>query len=60
MRIRVFLNMVHPGFEWVMVESVGKGRPMQDVELYQHISGLSSPWTVRDVKLDIENHDIRV
>jgi transposase len=33
---------------------------MQDKELYQHILGLSSPWTVRDVKLDMENQEIRV
>jgi len=33
---------------------------MQDKELYQHILGLTSPWTVRDVKLDTENQEIRV
>ncbi len=26
---------------------------MQDQELYQHILGLTSPWTVSGVKLDI-------
>lgn len=31
-----------------------KGPPaMQDKELYQHILGLTSPWTVPEVKLDI-------
>jgi transposase len=33
---------------------------MQDKELYQHILGLTSPWMVRDVKLDTENQEIRV
>ena len=35
---------------------------MQDKELYQHILGLQSPWTVLGVELDVENLriDIRV
>jgi hypothetical protein len=33
---------------------------MQDKDLYQHILGLTSPWTVRDVKLDMENQEIQV
>lgn len=33
---------------------------MQDKELYQHILGLSSPWTVADVQLDHEAEEIRV
>ena len=33
---------------------------MQDKELYQHILGLTSPWTVRNVNLDTENQEIRI
>lgn len=33
---------------------------MQDKELYQHILGLDSPWSVRDVELDGEAEEIRV
>jgi hypothetical protein len=33
---------------------------MQDKELHQHILGLTSPWTVRDVNLDTENQEIRI
>ena len=33
---------------------------MQDKELYQHILGLESPWSVADVKLDAENEQIDV
>jgi hypothetical protein len=32
---------------------------MQGNELYQHILGLTSPWTVRDVNLDTENQRLR-
>ena len=44
-----------------MVQSLGKGPPaMQDKELYQHILGLTSPWTVSEVKLDIPAEEIQV
>lgn len=33
---------------------------MQDKELYQHILGLKSPWTVSEVKLDMELQQIDV
>jgi transposase len=33
---------------------------MQDKELYQQILGLSSPWSVQNVELDVENSEIRV
>ncbi len=33
---------------------------MQDKELYQQILGLSSPWAVSDVQLDLEAQEIRV
>ena len=33
---------------------------MQDKELYQHILGLESPWSVDEVKLDTENQQIIV
>ena len=33
---------------------------MQDKELYQHILGLTSPWTVGNVNLDTENQEIRI
>ena len=33
---------------------------MQDKELYQHILGLTSPWTVSEVKLDIPAEEIQV
>lgn len=33
---------------------------MRDKELYQHILGLASLWTVRDVKLDREHQQILV
>ena len=33
---------------------------MQDKELYQHILGLTSPWTVADVKLDVAEEEIQV
>ncbi|MEM6777461.1 MAG: ISL3 family transposase [Planctomycetota bacterium] len=33
---------------------------MQDKELYQHILGLSTPWSVNDVTLDQEKSEIRV
>ena len=33
---------------------------MQDKELYQHILGLQSPWSVSEVKLDMESQEIRV
>jgi len=33
---------------------------MQDKELYQHILGLSTPWSVSDVKLNIESQEITV
>lgn len=33
---------------------------MQDKELYQHILGLSSPWTVSDVELLMDQQEIRV
>ena len=33
---------------------------MQDKELYQQILGLSSPWAVADVQLDLEAQEIRV
>ena len=33
---------------------------MQDKELYQHIIGLTSPWTVSGVKLDIPAEEIQV
>ncbi|MBM3965659.1 MAG: transposase family protein [Planctomycetes bacterium] len=32
----------------------------QDKELYQHILGLHSPWSVSEVKLYIESQEIRV
>jgi transposase len=44
-----------------MVESQGKGTSqMQHKELYQHILGLQSPWSVSEVKLDMESQEIRV
>lgn len=33
---------------------------MQDTELYQHILGLRSPWSVADVQLDVERQRIDV
>lgn len=33
---------------------------MQDKELYQHILGLDSPWSVSEVELDIDSEEIRV
>ena len=33
---------------------------MQDKELYQHILGLKSPWSVTEVRLDMENQQIDV
>ena len=33
---------------------------MQDKELYQHILGLESPWSVSEVKLDTENQQIDI
>ena len=33
---------------------------MQDKELYQHILGLTSPWTASEVKLDIPAEEIQV
>ena len=33
---------------------------MQDKELDQHILGRQSPWSVSDVKLEMEQQDIRV
>jgi len=33
---------------------------MQDKELYQHILGLTAPWTVSEVKLDMDSQEIRV
>jgi hypothetical protein len=35
---------------------------MQDKELYQHILGLTSPWTVPEVKFDLpaEENQVRV
>ncbi len=33
---------------------------MQDKELYQQILGLTSPWTVSEVKLDMPSQEIRV
>jgi len=33
---------------------------MQDKELYQHILGLTSPWTVSGVKWDIPAEEITV
>jgi len=33
---------------------------MQDKKLYQHILGLQSPWTVSEVKLDLQSQEIRV
>jgi hypothetical protein len=33
---------------------------MRDKELYQHILGLTSPWTVSSVKLDIPAEEIQV
>jgi transposase len=39
----------------------GKGPPaMQDKELYPHIPGLKSPWTVSCVKLDIPAEEIQI
>lgn len=31
---------------------------MQDKELYRHILGLTSPWTVSEVKLDMAAQEI--
>ena len=54
-------NLVHPVFVCVMVESSRKGTlQMQDKNLYQHILGLQSPWSVSEVKLDMESQEIRV
>ena len=33
---------------------------MQDKELYQHILGLTSPWTVSEVKLNKQDEEIQV
>ena len=33
---------------------------MQDKELYQHILGLTSPWTVSEVKLNMQDEEIQV
>jgi hypothetical protein len=45
-----------------MVQLQGKGPPpaMQDKELYQHILGQTSPWTVSGVKWDIPAEEITV
>ena len=32
---------------------------MQDKELYQHILGVKSPWSVTEVRLDMENQPAR-
>jgi len=41
---------------------IAGGRPpkLQDKDLYQHILGLTSPWTVRNVNLETENQEIRI
>jgi hypothetical protein len=31
---------------------------MQDKELYQHLLGLTAPWTVSEVKLDMQSQEI--
>ena len=33
---------------------------MQDKELYRHLLGLESPWSVAEVKLDVERQQIDV
>jgi hypothetical protein len=33
---------------------------MQDKELYQQILGLQSPWSVSEVKLELESQQIRI
>ncbi len=33
---------------------------MQDKELFQRILGLESPWSVAEVKLDIENQQVNI
>jgi len=33
---------------------------MQDKELYQHLLGLTAPWTVSEVKLDMQSQEIHV
>ena len=53
--------MVYPAFVWVMAPSLGKEPPgMQDKELYQHLLGLTSPWTVSEVKLDMQSQEIHL
>ena len=32
---------------------------MEDKELYQHILGLKTPWSVAEVKLDLDQHQTR-
>ena len=54
---------VLPGFPWVAcpVKDAGQeGDSMRDVELYQQILGLSSPWTVDGVALDVEERRVDV
>lgn len=49
-----------------MVQLFGKEPPamqdpaMQDKALYQHILGLTSPWTVSEVKLNMQDEEIQV
>lgn len=58
--------VVHPALSWVMVQLFGKEPPamqdpaMQDKALYQHILGLTSPWTVSEVKLNMQDEEIQV
>ena len=33
---------------------------MQDKELYQYILGLQSPWSVSEVKLDMQSEEIPI
>jgi transposase len=33
---------------------------MQDREMYQHLLGLAAPWTVSEVKLDMQSQEIHV
>jgi len=35
-------------------------RPMRDTELYRHLLGLESPWTVSAVKLDVDGQSVDV
>jgi hypothetical protein len=54
------LKKVHHGFEWVSWNFPQRRIEMQEKELYQQILGLTSPWYVSEVKLDMANQQVNV